>query len=80
MIPRRVPGSSVRETRHLTITVDGDERDATWKEGVGIYVEGFDIGRGDTVLVQGTPYEVVEMRRMQLEGEAVTLIVRARSL
>lgn len=69
-----------RETRHLTVTVDGDERDATWKEGVGIYVEGFDIGKGDTVRIEGAPHRVVEMRRMQMEGEAVTLIVKAREL
>lgn len=69
-----------KETRHLTVIVDGDERDATWKEGVGIYVDGFGFGKGDTVLVEGTPHEVVEMRRMQMEGEAVTLIVKARSL
>lgn len=69
-----------RETRHLTVTVEGEERDATWKEGVGIYVEGFDIGKGDTVLIEGTPHEVTEMRRMQMEGEAVTLIVRGQQL
>ncbi len=38
-----------RRTRELTGTVDGEERDATWKEGVGIYVDGFGFGKGDTM-------------------------------
>lgn len=53
--------------------VDGDS-------SVGIYVSGNDFGKGDTVLIGGTPHEAVEMRRMQLEGEAVALIVKTRSL
>ena len=67
-----------RNTRHLTVTVDGDERDATWKQGVGIYVSGHDFGKGDTVLIDGRPHEVTDMRRMQLEGEAVTLVMKAK--
>lgn len=55
----------VRETRHLTVTVDGEERG-----GVGIYVGGFDFRKRD----------VVEMRRMMLEGEAMTLIVRGQQI
>lgn len=69
-----------RKTRHLTLTVDGEERDATWKQGVGIYVGGHDLGKGETVEIEGTPHEVVEMRRMMMENEAVTLIVKARKL
>lgn len=68
------------DTRHLTVTVDGNERDATWKQGVGIYVGGHDFGKGDSVEIDGTPHQVIGMRRMMLENEAVTLIVRARSL
>lgn len=34
-----------RTTRHLAVTVNGEERDATWKQGVGIYVSGHDFGR-----------------------------------
>lgn len=66
-----------RETRHLTVTVKGDDRDATWKQGVGIYVAGHDFGKGDTVMIEGEPYEIVEMRRMVMEGEALTLVVGA---
>lgn len=69
---------SARDTRHLTVTVDGEERDATWKEGVGVYVSGHDFGKGDTVLIEGVPHEVVDMRRMQLDGEPVTLVIKAR--
>lgn len=60
--------------------MDGDERDATWKQGVGIYVSGHDVGKGETVEIDGTPHEVTKVRRMQLEGEAVTLIIKARRL
>lgn len=28
--------------------------------------------------IDGEPHEVTDMRRMQLEGEAVTLIIKAR--
>ncbi len=70
---------SQRETRHLTVTVDGVDRDATWKEGVGIYVDGFGFGKGDTVEIEGSPHEVVQMRRMHMEGEAVTMNVRVTS-
>lgn len=42
----------------------------------GVYVDGFGLGLNDTVLIEGEPHEVAEMRRMQMEGEAVTLIVR----
>lgn len=73
-------GPVPHKTRHLTATINGDERDATWKQGVGIYVSGHDFGKGDTVEVEGTPHEVVEMRRMMMEGEAVSLIVNAREL
>lgn len=69
-----------RETRHLTVTVDGDERDATWEQGVGIYVSGHDFGRGDTVVVEGTPREVVEMRQMIRDGEAVTLVLKSEEV
>lgn len=75
--PRSIP---VRKTRNLTLTVDGEDRDATWKEGVGIYVSGHDFGKGDTVGIEGTPYEVVEMRRMVMEGEALTLIIKSRQV
>lgn len=61
-----------------TVEVEGEERDATWKEGVGIYVEGFEIGKGNTVLIEGTLHEIMEMRRMQMEGGFTTLIVKAR--
>lgn len=71
---------SERETRHLTVTVDGDERDATWKQGVGIYVAGHDIGKGDEVRIEDVPHEVTTMRRMHMEGEALTLITEAREL
>lgn len=70
-------GPMPRQTRHLTVTVDGDERDATWKQGVGVYVGGHDFGKGDTVEIEGAPHEVVEMRRMMMENEAVSLIVKA---
>lgn len=45
---------------------------------MGIYVSGHDIGKGDTVEIAGTPHEVVKMRRMMREGEAVSLIVEAQ--
>lgn len=67
-----------RQIRNLTVTLDGDERDATWKEGVGIYVSGHDFGKGDTVEIEGTPHEVPKMRRMQMQGETVTLLVKVR--
>lgn len=67
-----------RRTRHLTVTVDGEDRDATWKQGVGIYVAGHDIGKGDTVEIERTLHEVTDMRRMQMHGEAVTLIMEGR--
>lgn len=66
----------MRETRDLT--VDGHERDASWIQGVGIYVSGHDFGKGDTVLIEEAPHELTEMRRMQMEGEAMTLIVQAK--
>lgn len=44
-------GPVPRKTRNLTVTVNGDDRDATWKEGVGIYVVGHDCGKGDTVKI-----------------------------
>lgn len=69
-----------RTTRNLTVTVDGEDRDATWKQGVGIYVDGHDFGKGDTVKIEGTPHEVTDMRRMQMHGEAVTLIIEAREV
>lgn len=69
-----------RRTRHLTVTVDAEDRDATWKEGVGFYVEGHGFGKGDTVEIEGIPYEVTEMRRMMMEGGAVSLIVKAKKL
>lgn len=59
------------------MAVDGDERDGTWKEGVGIYVSGHDFGKGDAVEIEGTAHEVVEMRRMMVEGESVTSIAQA---
>ena len=71
---------SERETRHLTVTVAGEERDATWKRGVGIYVSGHDFGKGDEDLIEDEPHEVAEMRRMVMEGEPLTLIVRARTV
>lgn len=71
------PPPMKHESRNLTDSVEGEDRDATWKEGVGIYMDEFDIGRGDTLLIEATPHEVTEMRRMQLEGGAVTLIVKA---
>lgn len=70
--------TSSRETRHLIVTVDGEERDATWKQGVGIYVSGHDIGKGDEILIEETSHEVTTMRRMHMEGETLTLIVEAR--
>lgn len=69
-----------RQTRHLTVTVDGDDRDATWKQAVGICVAGHDIGEGDEVEIEGTPHAVIEMRRMVMEGERLTLITGAREL
>lgn len=69
-----------RQTRNLTVTVDGADRDATWKQGVGIYVAGHDIGKGDTVEIEGTPHEVTDMRRMQMHGEAVTMIMEGREV
>lgn len=65
-----------RRTRHLTLTVDGDEREATWKQGVGIYVGGHNFGKGDTVEIDDTPHEVTKMHRMVMK--AVTLVNRAR--
>lgn len=53
---------------------------ATWKEDVGIYVAGHDFGKGDTVKSEGTAEEVTDMRRMQMHGEAVTLIIEAREV
>lgn len=73
-------GPVSRKPRHLTVTVGGEERDATWKEGVGIYVSGHDFGKGDTVDIEGESHKVVEMRRMMLEGEAVTLVTETRSV
>lgn len=35
-------------------------------------------GKGVTVEIEGTPHEVVKMRRMMREGEAVSLIVEAQ--
>ena len=59
--------------------MNGDERDATWKEGVGSYVDGFGFGQGDTVEIEGTPHEVVEMRCMMMEGEAVSRSIRTEN-
>lgn len=53
-----------KETRHLTVTVDGDERDGTWKDGVGIYVAERDIGKGDTFEID----EVTNTRRIRYMG------------
>lgn len=39
---------------------------------------GHDFGKGDTVEIDGTPHEVTDMRRMQMHGEAVTLIMEGR--
>lgn len=69
-----------RETRQLTVTVNCDEVDATWEEGVGIDVGGHDFGKGDIVKIDGTPHRVTKMRRMVLENEAVTLIIKRREL
>ncbi len=63
-----------------SVTIDDEDRDATWKQGVGIYGAGHDFGKGDTVEIEGEPHRVVEMRRMHMEAEAVTLIVKAASL
>lgn len=49
-----------RETRLLTVTVDSEDRDATWKQRVGIYVEGFDVGKGDTRYDRTNVEEVAE--------------------
>ena len=38
-----------------------------------------DFGKGHTVVI-GEPHKVVEMRRMQMEGEAVSLIMTAREV
>lgn len=65
---------------HLTVPVDGEDRDATWEQGVGIYVAGHDFGKGDTVKIGGTPHEVTVMGRMQMHGELVTLILEAREV
>lgn len=73
MIPKR-------EIRHLTVTVDGDERDATWKQGVGIYVSGHDFGKGDTVEIEGTPHAVRKMIRLGDAGEPRTIIQKAEEL
>lgn len=62
-----------RETRHLTVTMDGQDRDGTWEEGGGVYVEGSATGKNDTVLIEGTPYGVAEMRRLQAKGQMLTL-------
>lgn len=69
-----------RETRDLTITVAGEQRRATWKKGIGIYFAGPSVGQGDSVEIEGTPHEVLDLKRMQLEREPVTLILRARQL
>lgn len=45
---------SERETHNQTVTVGGEDRDLTWKQGVGIYVAGHDFGYGATVKVKGT--------------------------
>lgn len=72
--------SSDREIRDLTVTVGGEVRRATWKEGIGIYCAGHDVGRGNTVEIEGTPHEVVKLRRILLEREPVMLIIQAREL
>lgn len=68
---------STEKTRNLTVTVDGEDREATWKQGVGIYVAGHDFGKGDSVEIEGTPHEVTDMPRMQMQGEVVTVMVEA---
>lgn len=73
MIPKR-------ETRNLTVTVDGDERDATWKQGVGTYVSGHNSGKGDTVEIEGTPHTVRKMIRLGEAGEPMTIIQEAEEL
>lgn len=60
--------------------MENEDRDATWKQGIGIYVAGHDFGKGDTVRIEGTLHEVTDMRRMQMHGEAVALIVKANEL
>lgn len=42
----------------MTLTVEGEDRDATWKQGVGIYVDGHDFGNADTVEIGGTAHKV----------------------
>lgn len=39
-----------RKSRHQTVSVNGDERDATWKQGVGIYVGGHDFGNKEKIV------------------------------
>lgn len=46
-----------RRTRHLTVTVDGEDREATWEQRVEIYLGGHDFGKGDTVKIDGTQHE-----------------------
>lgn len=62
-------GPVPRKTRNLTVTVDGEDRDATWKQGVGVHVAGHDFGKGDSVLIKGRLHEVTKMRWMMMEDK-----------
>lgn len=66
-----------RERKPLTVTVDGESRDATWEQGVGIWVSGHDINVGEEVKIEGTPYAVRTMSRLVKESQAWTLIKKA---
>lgn len=75
----------VRRTKHLTVTVEGGERDGTWKEGLGIYVSGHDFEKGDTVLIEGEPQEAGVLlifnhprHLVGLRGRSLRLVRRMR--
>lgn len=49
-------------------------------ERIRIDAAGRKFGRDDAADIEGTDPEVTDMRRMQMHGETVTLIVKAREL
>lgn len=68
------------ERRDLVVTVDGEARDATWKQGIGIWVPGHDINKGDRIEIEGTPYRVRKMIRVMKQQETWTVIEGAEEI
>lgn len=68
------------EKRPVQVTVDGDRREATWEQSVGIWVPGHDINVGDQVEIEGSRYVVQTMSRLTKESEPWTIIKMAEEV